>query len=352
MLLVFPLLSHAQCPVITAQPVDVSICSGGDATFWIEATGNIASYQWFKMNEAVPGANGPYLTITSASVADSDWYRCEVYPPDETCEVITSGSVSLSVAEPTSVAAGSDIVSICEGESFTFTAYATGTSLEYQWYRNGELVGDATGPTIVVSNAVLSDAGTYHCTVSSPMCPPVNSDGNVAMVTLTTAINQHPQGGDYCLNDPISMTVNAQGSNLSYLWYKDDQEIPGSTEPYFYSNSAFWSDAGSYTCVVTGTCGVVTSAPAIVTVDCLGADGAEAGKTRVWPVPADDVLNLDLRDMAETTGVTLIDIRGRHCARWQVQQTAALDVSGITPGVYILQLSGGNRQENRRILIE
>lgn len=344
--------SGAQCPVITTQPVDVATCSGETVTFSIEATGNIASYQWFRLNVPMPGTNSPQLVIPNATSADNDWYRCEVYPPDETCDIITSGSVSLSVADHTAITMAPSGGSICEGGSFVLSVAATGTSLQYQWYRDSDPIPDAVGENYEIANATPDDGATYYCQVSSPYCPSVASTEAAVIVVAATTIVQHPQGGDYCLDDPIYMTVGAQGSDLTYLWYKDDQEIPGSIEPYFYSNTAYPSDAGTYTCVVTGSCGVATSNPAVVTVDCLGTADVEAGRALVWPIPAADILNVDFKDGYGATDIDLIDIRGRRCARWQVQGDAVLDVSGIAPGTYALRISGHDQYEMRRIVIE
>jgi len=46
---------------------------------------------------------------------------------------------------------------------------ATGSSLAYQWYKDGVSVGGATGATYSVSSAVLADAGGYTVTVSNDL---------------------------------------------------------------------------------------------------------------------------------------------------------------------------------------
>jgi hypothetical protein len=61
------------------------------------------------------------------------------------------------------------------------------------------------------------------------------------------------------------LTVGATGDNLSYQWYKDDQEI-NVTEAMLEITSAQTEDAGTYKVKVYNQCGEVWSSECVVTV--------------------------------------------------------------------------------------
>lgn len=69
--------------------------------------------------------------------------------------------------------------------------------------------------------------------------------------------------------DPASFTALAvsQGAGpIAYQWRKDEVEISGATSPTLTIPIASPGDEGVYVCVVTGSCGVIFSLPATLTV--------------------------------------------------------------------------------------
>ncbi|MEM7167828.1 MAG: LamG-like jellyroll fold domain-containing protein [Planctomycetota bacterium] len=93
-------------PVITTQPVDVTVNAGEDATFTITAIGTPPlSYQWQTTGAVtngsfsdLPGENGPSLTITNTNFGDNgDMFRCVVTNSEG---VANSNSATLFVIPP------------------------------------------------------------------------------------------------------------------------------------------------------------------------------------------------------------------------------------------------------------
>jgi len=66
-------------PSITAQPLDVTVEAGANASFSVAATGPAPlSYQWFKDGNPIEGATQSSLTITGAVSGDAGLYSVEV----------------------------------------------------------------------------------------------------------------------------------------------------------------------------------------------------------------------------------------------------------------------------------
>ena len=97
-LLAFDTGGKTPAPTISAQPV-ARAASIGDAVRFSVSAGNAAGavYQWLKDGQAIPGANSPVLSISSASAADAGNYTVSVTSPTGST---VSTAASLSFGAP------------------------------------------------------------------------------------------------------------------------------------------------------------------------------------------------------------------------------------------------------------
>lgn len=91
---------------------------------------------------------------------------------------------------------------------------------------------------------------------------------NEATLTVLSrvSISEHPSSTAVVVGQPVTFTVTASGSNLSYQWRKDAVNISGATSSSYTIASVALTDAGTYTCVVSNTCNSLTSTGAVLTV--------------------------------------------------------------------------------------
>jgi hypothetical protein len=155
----------------------------------------------------------------------------------------------------------------------TMSVGASGNQLTYQWMKDGVAITNnpsATTPTLTITNAQISDSGSYTAVVS-------NSGGSVtsSAVSLTVTdqpvappptITAQPTDTVVTIGSPATLSVTASGENLFYQWYKNGAVIAGATGSTLTFPNAQVSDAGVYTVVVGNSGGTVTSAPARLTV--------------------------------------------------------------------------------------
>lgn len=80
------------------------------------------------------------------------------------------------------------------------------------------------------------------------------------------AISQQPASISVQPGQAFTLTVQASGTGLSYLWFKDGQAISGANAPSFTVASAGASDAANYRVIVSNSSGFVTSRDATVTL--------------------------------------------------------------------------------------
>jgi hypothetical protein len=144
----------------------------------------------------------------------------------------------------------------------------------------------AVGDAHLLAGSVCIDAGDVSHCVSSDLFGanrPFDGDGiggarcdigaHEFAGCTSTAISAGPMPATTSVGHPFSMSVTATGSGLTYQWRRNMANLisargmTGTTGPVLAVDMAGLYDAGSYDCVVTGSCGTQTSAPALLTVN-------------------------------------------------------------------------------------
>ena len=167
-------------PIVPSSDSTIIACNGSDLSFSM-TTFFADTHQWQLFNGSTwndlsdggiySGTNTNSLSLTGVTLAeDGNQYRLVVSHSSNVCRESSSGTRTLSVIEPT-VNAGTD-QTICDGESATLTASASGGSgggYTYLW-STGETtesivvapVGDPSGNVNADYTVTVTDA--YGCT--------------------------------------------------------------------------------------------------------------------------------------------------------------------------------------------
>jgi len=264
-------------PVITTQPANKSICTGTATSFSVTATGTVLTYQWKKDGVvlvdggAISGSQSATVFLSTTAASDAGTYVCEV---SGTCtpKAVSTGA-TLTLAAVSSIVSQPISQTACTGSSIVFTCNATGGSLTYQWKKGGVALTDgvniagSTTFTLTLSSLTLADAGNYTCEVSSTCSATLIS--NIATLTInnSTVITSQPSSVTRCVGTSASFDVVASGTSVTYQWIKGGITISGATNSTYTIVSVVAGDAGSYTCNITSSCGVISSAAAVLTVN-------------------------------------------------------------------------------------
>jgi hypothetical protein len=253
-------------PAITTQPTSQTVTAGAAVTFTVAASGNpTPTYQWRKGGAALAGKTSATLTLSAVTSADAGSYDCVA--------TNSAGSATSNVATLTVNAATSAPVFTSQpasqattvGGSVTFTVAATGNPTPtLQWRFGGAALAGQTGSSLTIANVQAGNAGTYDCVAT-------NSAGSAtsSAATLTVSVPAAPT----IVTQPTAMTsvtgsgayfsVAAEGTGLSYQWFKNGIAIAGATRSSFAITAVQVSDAGSYTVVVTNASGQSTTSESV-----------------------------------------------------------------------------------------
>ncbi len=258
-------------PVIVSPPVSRTNNAGTAATFSTVASGTNLRYQWFKNGAPINGATNATLTLAAVFAGDMGGYSVVV--SNAYGSVTSSPPALLTVIDPVITSQPVDQTNAA-GTTARFSVGASGTSLRYQWFKNGAPINGATNATLTLAAVFAGDRGGYSVVVS-------NAYGSVTSSppALLTVIDP------FVVSPPVSRTNNAGTTAtfsavvlgslpLSYQWFwngtnglGDAGKVSGAHSATLTISNVLGGEAGSYTLVVTNALGsVISSPPAVLTV--------------------------------------------------------------------------------------
>lgn len=251
-------------PAITQQPTGQTVNEGGTLTLSILAT-NATGYQWKKDGEDIPSANSATYTKQSVAPSDAGSYTCVVSGEGGTS--VTSDAATVTVNALPVITKQPSNQTINEGGNINLAVTATGAT-GYQWEKDGSDIPSATNATYSKSGALPADAGSYTCVVTGAGGSVTSSPATV-IVNALPVVTQQPTNQEITEGETLTLNVVATGAT-GYQWKKGEEDILDATAATYTKEGATTADAGSYTCVVTGAGGSVTSNAATVTVNPVG----------------------------------------------------------------------------------
>jgi predicted outer membrane repeat protein len=271
-----PLVVYTQ-PVISSEPVSVSVCQNSNTSFTVVATGSTLNYLWqYQLpggatwaNSTLPTANQPTLAVNNVQPAMSgNKYRCIICGECLPCD--TTAIAILTVKASPAIASQPINKSVCEGLDATFSIVANGYGIVYLWEEstdNGASWHNAPG-TNNINNYTLTavtysmNGNKYRCQVSGDCSP--NATSNVVTLTVAgkTIINSQPNDTSVCVNTIAKFKVIASGGNLTFKW---QEKAPASTwvdasgatsvaSVYTINSAGIALNGYKYRCLITNIC--------------------------------------------------------------------------------------------------
>lgn len=251
-------------PAITQQPTNQTVNEGGTLTLSVVAS-NATGYQWKKDGEDISSATSATYTKQSVVPSDAGSYTCVVSGEGGTS--VTSDAATVTVNALPVITKQPSNQTINEGGNISLAVTATGAT-GYQWKKDGSDIPSATKATYSKSGALPADAGSYTCVVTGAGGSVTSNPATVTVKALPV-ITQQPTNQEITEGETLTLNVVATGAT-GYQWKKGGENIPDATTATYTKEGATAADAGSYTCVVTGAGGSVTSSAATVTVNPAG----------------------------------------------------------------------------------
>jgi len=251
-------------PSITSQPHDTIVCPGAVAELKVSATGEGLSYQWKRNGFPVATGNEAIYTIPSVSSSDTGAYEVVVSgrctpPATSTIAKLKFPSAPQFFTQPTDTF-------ICAGSELKLKVEASGIGLSYVWKQNGKIITDITGNSYTMPAVSAADTGviaitaTNSCNFSTTVSVHIGLGVSPSITTQPTDTTTTP-------GTTVSFKIVSKGTALTYQWQKNNTDIPNQKSAILTITNVKPSDSGMYSCIITNSCGQITSSQAKLTVN-------------------------------------------------------------------------------------
>lgn len=172
-------------PSISVQPNSTSAEAGGSIQLSVTAHAAPApTYAWRRNETLLEDQTNSVLTLDPVTIVNAGDYT--VIVRNEFGSVTSSPPARVTV---TSTEKGAEILShpasstVLVGTSWTASATVTGTEpILHQWFKNGQSLTEATGPSFTLSSVTTADAGSYHLVVGNSVSSGIESQPAVLRV--------------------------------------------------------------------------------------------------------------------------------------------------------------------------
>ncbi len=342
-------------PTINCLQSDTTIyvsawnCGAGYDFSHIQATDNCAVDQFMQTEGPASGSEFPIGTSTLgfyAEDASGNFSECNfnVIVADTISPVINCIGDTTVCADP-----GMDYTHIGTAWNAIATDNCVGISVDYL------VDGSSLGNTL--NNVSFSVGGSPHTVIATA----TDAAGRTASCTFRVTVNEKPEitldplDQSVCLNGTVSLSAAASGTPLlSFQWrmngvsLSDDTYYSGSNTETLTITNLLSSHAGNYDVVVTNSCGLATSAPAILFV-------SSAPEITQQPASQANCLGEDVDFLVTVSGGVVTSDYTYEWDRWDITAGDWTSISGAnTFTLSIANIGTGNNTEGTqyRVRIE
>jgi PKD repeat protein len=321
-LIVYPVM-----PTFSQSPDPACI---GD-TVLITQTENIQQLNWFPDNGHIflgsPAQNEALIIIDSSSAQIS----YQGYDPGSGCESWLTYDVNITACLPPTASFAATTNPICPGTCTGFNNLSTGATSS-EWLFPG---GNPSSSTDVdPSNICYTIPGTYDVTLIAS-----NSNGSDTL---------YVPGYIIVLPYPPAQGILQSGDTLfsnqgfaTYQWYYNGLLIPGATD-YFYVGTL----DGDYNLISADSNGCEVEAVYFGFIEEIFQN--EINSISVSPNPAFDILEIKSSfSIKALSSIRIYDMMGKQVKTPDALKlrngSAVIDISDLTLGIYLIEVSAGEK---------
>jgi hypothetical protein len=268
---------------IITQPANCEGFLGQSAVFTVEAEGEGFTYQWYYYDVGTatwlksysPGSTTDTVSPVFYAYRNGQQYRCVITDAEGNSVTSDAASMTLKASEAEITGASGDVEGGAIGRDYTFSVTVTGNNLSYRWEVStdgGEtwnltwLTGYNTDTLTVKLNA-NRNGNLYRCVISGADGTSVTSEPMALHLQAESVqIVGQPENVKVLTGETATFTVVAEGSDLTYAWFRSDYNGTTWTKTYLpgfdtatLSFQANTDRVGKYLCYVSDGSGKVVA---------------------------------------------------------------------------------------------
>jgi len=219
-----------------------------------------------------------------------------------------------------------------------FEDLSEGNVSEQTWYVDGQEIAKGAN-----AEYFFPLPGTYEIALEI-------TDGldNFTSLTQTIEVVESEIEPNSIIQNPTQLASLKVGD--SYQWYKNYEPVPGETgRVYLYQGEA----AVYFVLTFVDGCNRISEVLDLLGTAVENLDENPNPDIRIYPNPVEDILYIQSEDLfKDRVHVNLINALGQKVVQTQSNnsQLVSIDISTMTPGIYILSLSVGDQVFTKKIV--
>ena len=328
---------------------DTLICQGElSSQYSIEKLTDATAYEW----KVFPSEAG--IVSENSENANVFWNTGYTGSATLVLKVTVDGIVSdwsrldLNIIINTNLKSQSADTVICAGQPITFNVEAEGFNLNYNWYKNNQVIQSGPSGQLGFTNASTDNSGDYMCEIAG-LCGTDYSGIIKLAVHPLTRISGISQNVEVPFGNDVTLEVDADGHDLFYQWQKDDMPVENSNSPVLMLYNLDADNIGLYSATVSGTCGTEISDTVYVYVK-KKSDSSVNPEVFLWPSIITDEFTVALSN-DEYYNIHLYNNMGqvmRELSNCRYQTT--VNISASAGGVYIVRVFNNNFSRSVKLI--
>jgi len=234
-------------------------------------------YQWQFNDQDIPGATNTFLILRNLALSDSGNYTLVV---SNSAGVVRSLPAQVIVQTPPAIAQHPQSRTILGFTDVSFSVTPSGTPpFSYQWRFNGQDLSGQTNATLLLTNVLKGQQGTYSVLVYNTAGSVLSSNATL-VVNVPAYILSQPQDVATSNRYPAILSANVTGDPpMTYQWYfntnatyegavpvVNSTNVTGANSNVLTIASSTTSYEGYYYLTLSNAFGVVTSRLAALVV--------------------------------------------------------------------------------------
>mgnify|MGYP002777264573 CR=1 FL=1 len=241
-------------------------------------------------------------------------------------------------------------VVICEGGTTTLNIPDSVTGISYQWRLNGNNISGATSKTYTISNAALSQSGTYDYVVTRSCGSSTASlGGQVKVNKPVSSISAHGFYIQIISTTYFSTTTDSPDSQISWFnmenWTK---VIETSHDGTYFSKSGNFTNKDFYIVAGVPGCSATYTTYTIPNSSREGIDEINEN-SGFYPNPASDLINISGKGKL---GVTITNTFGINVKNVEIEKSGTVDISSLQEGEYIVKITSETETKVEKLIVK
>lgn len=245
-------------PGFVRHPIGRTMAVGALLRMDCEPTGSPPlSYQWLKDGQPLTGAIAQQLVFASVLLSDSARYSVRV---SNSAGSATSQDADVLVLDPPAITKAPVAQSVAVGSRAELLVEATGSPpLSYQWLYKGTALPGETSATLVLENIRADQDGAYSVQVSNSVGSKTSAPVLLTVLVPPSIVSQS-KSQTVVAGSTVHLEVSVQGAvPWSFQWFKNEQPIPGATNPSLSFVISKTTDSGDYRMQVSNSVGTAST---------------------------------------------------------------------------------------------